>query len=274
MGIQASVMCRCYALGQTSPCPYPEALQADPAAMPSLRLDFDDLDEAAEAQERFLAWLERCCPHPRMEQRREFIASWRGYRRFVEALEQLGEDAFPLLYEQLPEGQDGVTPAELAQPMLEELAQFEAGQTSLRQIVLFDDERGQIISMGSDVLKGALALDRLTGYDLGFDDLGFFVRDRLELNRLLFRARHVEQRLLSAEDLEVEYIDRDSGQSFRCRAAFGPRTTDADGFVRMAFLRFSVQEQPMATGRFDYILQPLRRILQAAHETGHPVRWH
>jgi hypothetical protein len=274
MGIQASVMCRCYALGQASPCPYPEAFQADPAAMPGLRLAFDDLDEAAEAQERFLAWLERCCPHPRMEQRREFIASWRGYRQFVEALEQLGEDNFPLLYEHLPEGQDGITPAELAALMLDELALFEARQANLRQVVLFDDEREQVISMGSDVLRGALALDRLTGYDLGFDEQGFFVRDRLEYDRLLFRARQVEQVLIHAESLEVEYIDRDTGQRFRCRAAFGPRTTDADGFPRMALARFSVQEQPMAEGRFAYIVQPLRRILQAAQETGHPVRWH
>jgi len=274
MGIQASVMCRCYALGQTTPCPFPQAFQADPAAMPALLLDFDDLDEAAEAQQRFLAWLERCCPHPRMEQRREFIASWRSYRQFVEALEQLGEEAFPLLYEQLPQGQDGITAPELAQPMLEELALFEARQSDLRQVVLFDDERGQVISMGSDVLRGALALDRLTGYDLGFDEQGFFIRDRLEYDRLLFRARRVEQRLLHPDSLEVEYVDLDGEQRLRCRAAFGPLAVDEAGIPRMALQRFSVQEQAMAQGRFAYIVEPLRRILQAAQETGHPVRWH
>jgi len=270
MGIIASVMCNCYRDGLATPCPYPDHFVYDPARKPTLRRD-EDLPE--EAPEVFALWLETCCQHPQMNQAVEFIASWKAYRVFDDALHDLGAEQFPLLSEQVSEGIDGLTSPEDAAAMLQELEAFKAQQSNIRQAVLVDSERDELISMGSNVLGGALTLDRVSGYDLGFDSEGFFVRDRWELNRVLFRAMQVEQRLIEPESQLVEYVNRETGESFRCKTPFGLPTTGDDGLPRMALQHFHVDLRPPAESRFAYIIDPLTRVLQAAVETGNPVRW-
>lgn len=270
MGISASVLCTCYPEGKTTPCPAAEHFHYDPSAAPALDLGYEDSEALHEAFQR---WLTTCCEHPGMVYALEFIASWRGYRAFSDALDELGSEKFPLLTAQLPDGVDGISSAADAAGMLDEIARFEALQTVVTQAVLVDSERGQDISMGSQVLGGALTMDRVTGYDLGFDERGFFVRDRWEMNRELFRALRVEQQLLHPEELLVEYVDRDSERRFQCRVPFGKVMPGEDGLPRMALQFFHVELRPTTPMRFLYILEPLKRILQASVATGNPVRW-
>lgn len=275
MGITASVMCRCYQEGRTTPCPFPDQFVADPQAMPSLEWSYEpDEDEAAEAYEELQAWLATCCPHPNLIYAQEFIASWKGYQAFSDALEELGAGRFPHLMAHLPDGDEGVTAPTVAAAMLNELDDFARLQSAVRHPVLIDDERGEVISMGSHILNGALSVDTMNGLDIGFNAQGFFVRDRWEMNRLLFQSMHFEQRLLHPESSQVEYVDVASGRSFVCNTPFGSIMTGENGLPRMAFLRMRVDLQPSAEGRFAYIVEPLRRILQAAVEMNHPVRWH
>ncbi|MEL6407782.1 MAG: hypothetical protein AAFV98_00620 [Chloroflexota bacterium] len=202
-----------------------------------------------------------------------FISSWKGFRSFTDAIDQLGKDRFPVLVNQLPDGDEGYSTAVQAATMLEELNLFIAEQTNVQQAVLVDSERKHDISMGSNVLGGALTTDRLSGYDLGFDEQGFFVRDRWELNRILFRAMRVEQRLITPEEHRVEYHDRDSDLSFLCTTPFGKVTTGKDGIPRMLLREFHVEIRDTAPDRFAYITSPLSRILEAAIEANSEIEW-
>jgi hypothetical protein len=274
MGISASIMCNCYREGKTTPCPFPDEFVADPTAMPALNWQNPPSeDEAEEAYAELRQWLARCCPHPNMNFANEFIASWKGYQTFSDALEALGADDFPHLMRQLPDGEDGITPATIAQAMLSELDNFEKRQTDIKQAILVDSERNEIISMGSQVLRGTLAMDRNSGFDIGFTEEGFFVRDRWELNRVVFLAQRVEQRLLRPEQLQVDYVDLDTGRSFACNTPFGKSFIGEDGLPRMVFRQFHVELRASTENRFAYLTNPLRRALQASITTGNPIRW-
>lgn len=209
------------------------------------------------------------------EQNPVFIASWKALRQFTDALEQLGgAKEFPLLMEQLPEGDEGFTAPDKAALMLAELQRFHEQQSRVLQAVLVDSESGSDISKGSNVLGGALTTDRLTGYDLGFDEFGFFVRDRWELNRILFQAKRVEQILINPEQHQVEYRNLDNeSMRFLCNSPFGKMTRGDDGLPRMMLQRFHVEMRAAAPNRFNYITDPLVRILEEAIAKEQPIEW-
>lgn len=203
----------------------------------------------------------------------QFIASWKGFRNFTDAMAHLGEAHFPVILDQLPDGDEGETTPDLAEKMLNEIAYFEAQLGTLTQVVLVDSERSDDISTGSDILGGTLTIDRQSGFDLGFDDQGFFVRDRWDMGRDLFRAMRVEQKLIHPETHTVEYIDRDGEQVFQCSAPFGKPITGEDGVPRMFLRDFHIELRPMDDSRFAYILNPLKSVLQRSVKRHHIIRW-
>ncbi|GAB5493647.1 MAG: hypothetical protein Phog2KO_38620 [Phototrophicaceae bacterium] len=202
-----------------------------------------------------------------------FISSWKSFRNFMDATAKLGSDKFPMITEQLPDGDEGFTSADKVQTLLDELMRFIEEQTHIQQAVLVDSERNIDISMGSNILRGALTTDRLTGYDLGFNEKGFFVRDRWELDRILFQAMRVEQRLINPEHHQVEYHDRDSDRHFFCTTPFGKVSTGADGVPRMMLQYFHIELRNTAPNRFAYITDPLLRVFESALEKNEGIEW-
>jgi hypothetical protein len=202
-----------------------------------------------------------------------FVSSWKGYSAFVDALEQIGASHFPTIIAQLPDGDEGTTTPENAARMRDELQYFLQQQDQVQQVVLVDTERGVDISMGSQISGGALSMDRVSGYDLGFDEDGFFVRDRWEMNRDLFRAKRVQQHLLHPETHTVEYEDLDTGQRFRCNVPFGKPVTGEDGVPRMLLQHFQVEIRPAAPNRFAYIVDPLMRVFETSINEQIPITW-
>lgn len=203
----------------------------------------------------------------------EFITSWKGFSAFNDAMNQLGTAHFPMIIEQLPDGDEGFTSPQKAATMLDELTYFIQMQEQVSQAVLVDTERGGDISMGSNVMGGALTMDRVSGYDLGFDEDGFFVRDRWEMNRILFQAMRVQQNLILPEEHTVEYVNLDTGQTFQCNTPFGKPITADDGIPRMLLYQFHVEVRPTAPNRFAYITDPLRVVLEYAVEHDHEIQW-
>lgn len=201
-----------------------------------------------------------------------FIASWKGFRTFGDVLDSLREQ-FPVLHQQFPDGDDGLTSPQQAAQMLAEIARFEQLPTVDQQAILVDTERKDDVSMGSNVLGGVLAMDRVSGYDLGFDERGFFIRDRWEFNRELFRAMRVEQRLLHPETQHIEYVDLDSGRTFACNVPFGNIIVGDDGIQRMFLTHFHIELRPTPPQRFAYILEPLKTALQASVDLQQPIHW-
>lgn len=202
-----------------------------------------------------------------------FIASWKGFRIFSDALDRLGEAHFPHLIAHLPDGDEGETDAEIAAAMRSELQYFIAHQTELKEVILVDSERGDDLSRGSGIMGGILTMDRVSGYDLGFDERGFFVRDRWELNRDLFRAVRVEQELLRPEQQQVVYKDRDGDQQFQCSVPLGKVITGEDGLPRMYLRYVHVEVRQADETRFAYITTPLLRALDLAVEQKLTIRW-
>jgi len=208
MGISAKVTSNCYRDGKAKPCPFPDEFIIDDVRGPMLTIKYIGNEQK---YKRFWDWLKTCCEYPDMLRANEFISSWRDYYTFRDALESVGVEHFPTLLEHLPDGDEqGITSAELSTKALEEIAYFQSLEKVDSASVLVDTERGEVISKGSNVLGGALTMDRVSGFDLGFDDNGFFVRDRWELNRELFRAMRVHQIVLNPEEFYVEYQDLDS----------------------------------------------------------------
>ncbi len=271
MGLSAHVNCNCYQEGKATPCPYPDDFLLDPLRGPSLTLDYAGNEGK---YERFWDWLKSSCEHFDMKHVSVFVASWKGYQEFEDALTNVGTHLFPVLMTELPDGDGkGVTSPEQAQLALDELDAFDSMEAVDERPVLVDTERGIDVSMGSHVLGGALTIDRVSGFDLGFDKDGFFIRDRWELNRDLFRAMHVRQHLIHPESHGVEYEDVATGLRFPCSAPFGKVITDEEGLPRMFLREFHIDIRPTHPDRFVYITQPLRQVFQASIETQNPVRW-
>lgn len=264
-------MCRCYTEGRTTPCPYPDHLNLDPTQSPSLNAPLAD-DDHADAV--FREWLRHCCEHPHMNYVATFVTSWKGYRAFMDALHDSGSEHYPTLIDELPDHNGvGYTLAEQSQLALDELRFFLEQPVVTQRAVLVDSERSRDVSLGSDIRNGTLTMDRVTGFDIGFDKTGFFVRDRWELDRVLFHAMHVEQYVIHPEEQQVMYVDAESGREFTCHAPFGKIISGADGLPRAHLQHFHIEVRPISPRHFRYITKPLQRVFQASVETGNPVRW-
>jgi len=273
MGLDASVMCTCYTLGKTTPCPFPNDFYIDEDGFPAIHIAATDLDSKSD---EFDAWLATCCPHPYMDYSTTYIADWNEYRAFVDALEQIGWEHFPTLHQQLPAENHGITPSEMAALALQELNFFKS-QNGVTKTFLVNSETKEIILSTSQSGQGMFSWDGRTGFRLGFDEQGFFIHDVWDLNRELFRAMRLEQQLLASEELDrpdqYEFTDLETGKKFVSpspvrvfkRAEFG--TTQE--YPRL----MHIEQRVVDVNYFAYILDPLTQILTVAVETGNPVRW-
>lgn len=271
MGLSASVMCTCYAKGNTTPPPFPEHIHIDASDSPRLN---GSLKHDIDADAQFREWLRTCCNHPNLTHTATFVSSWKGYRAFMDALHQMGDEYFPTLIAELPDHNGvGYTTADKAESALAELAFFNQHSHVRQKAVLVDMERGNDVSLGSDIMNGTLAMDRLTGLDIGFDESGFFIRDRWELNRVLFRAMQVRQIVLHPEEHLVCYVDLEGGRNFECHAPLGKVIAGEDGIPRAYLQHFQVDVRPIPPRHYRYITEPLTQVFQASLETGNPVRW-
>jgi hypothetical protein len=275
MGLDASVMCNCYREGKTTPCPFPEHFELDEECFPTLNLSY----EGNEAHfDTFEEWLVDCCPHPHMDYAAVFVANWKGYRSFLQALEQMGWEHFPTLHTELPEGNQGLTKSEAAQDALNELERFVTEGSGLTKTFLVDSETGESFASSTMAYGGMFGWNGRTGMSLGFDENGFYIIDVWELNRELFRAKRFEQNVIEAESLDrpqqFEFVDLDSGQRFTCSTPLKLFVKDLSGQLKQTYPhRVHVEQRAVDVNYFTYILEPLRYIFRAAVETGNPVRW-
>ncbi len=273
MGLDASVMCTCYKLGKTSPCLFPDDFYIDDEGFPAVRLTAFDDDAKSDS---FDVWLADCCEHPYMDFDSIYIPNWNEYRVFVDALEQVGWEHFPMLKAHLPTENHGTIPAEAAETALTELAYFKS-QNGISKTFLINTETDEVIQSTSQSEDGLFTGDGRTGLRLGFDEQGFFIRDSWDLNRELFRAMRVEQKQLASDDLDrgdqFEFTDRDSGKQFVSSAPLRLFKRSEFGTTQDYPRQMHVEPRTVDNDYFDSILEPLTHILKVAVETGNPVRW-
>jgi hypothetical protein len=284
MGLDASVMCHCFASGRTSepPCPR-DWLEIDEEGYLNPKPEYD----SAVPFGTIYGWMQGCCEHPGMACACEALANWPGYRLFQEALASVGWDRFPVLHRELPEANGGKMDAGKAALVLDELADFRDVGFIGSNFCLVDSSGGEEIREHVASYQGIFILDGRSGLNVGFDGNGLFIRDRDGAE--LFRTTRFRQTLLDPdtdmhgpEPGRVEFVDLDTGQTFECRIAISGnaipwpdgRMQDDKGRCRFDHPReIHVETRSVLSTDFAYILDPLTRICQASVETGNPVRW-
>ncbi|CAN98707.1 MULTISPECIES: hypothetical protein [Sorangium] len=285
MGLDATVMCRCWLDGTTrTPPPHAEHVGFDEEGQLCLTLP----EERQDAHDAFYAWMEDCCPHPRMWLASEWISNWAGLRAFQAALDRIGWQHFPTLQAELPAANGGMMPAEASARALGELARFAELVASVRSAFLVDSGTGDELYDFVPQYEGIFVMSGSEQVNLGFDVNGFFVRSRGAPPRELFRALRVEQILLEPERTEaheggrVLLRDLDTGREFESRVAVpggcipwpDGRMQDDRGRVRSAYPRsFHVAQRALGVADFEQILGSLRRVFEASVATGNPVCW-
>ncbi|MFC4912167.1 hypothetical protein [Actinomadura gamaensis] len=256
MGLDAFVLCRCWQDGRTSEPPVPpELVKAD---------EYGPYVEGDAGEPEFSVWKDgAACPHENMEAASERISNWGGYRCFQQAMEAAGWERFPVLREYLPESNGGTLPAERAREALGELASFRDRADVGRETVLLDEDTGTVLAANIRAYGGVFVWDGIAKRRVGVDERGLFVLD--DADRELFRARRCTQRRVRAG--RIRFRTEDGAETtLDLASAIG----EQDGSYPA---RLTVVERPLGGSYFDYAVEPLRRVCEAAVETGNPVVW-
>lgn len=260
MGLDASVMCRCWQDGKVDPDRFAGHLRLDAEGY----LELDVPWEANEALHNdFWAWMATACPHYRMELADERLANWSGYRHFQEGLAHAGWEHLPTLRQYLPEANGGLLPAAASADALRELAWFEQTWKGFEVACLIDTDTGTILFEEVGSYEGVFILSGRENVDVGVDRRGLFVRSRLGDRMELFRSMRCEQ-LRAGE--ETRLVDRSTGQVCNLGGL-----VITPGGVPPA--RLHVANGRKTAGDFAYIIEPLKRLLAASIQSGNPIRW-
>lgn len=271
MGLDASVMCNCYAQGRCTPCPFPAAFTIDDEGFPLLNLP----QRGHEADhDQFEEWLNSCCEHPGMDYLNRYIGSWKAYHAFRDALASIGWQYFRVLERTLPlenHGQMSVAEARFA---LQELNRF-SSMEGIERPFLIHSETGEPV--GNLAYGGVFHADARTGLQFKVESSGFSVIDTWEFNRELFRAMRFTQDV-SESDLERAAIyrltDLDTGRHFESSTPVKTFVQDAAGQMRQHYpQRLHIEQRTVEPAYFSGIVEPLQDVLRAALEMGNPVRW-
>jgi hypothetical protein len=230
----------------------------------------------AAIHQRFEAWLETCCPHPRTHYAQEWIANWLGVSDFKLALDEINPRRFRTLRNELPNMNGGSTSPEAAASCLVEIDEFESVGSFGRVFRVVDSSTGKRLqgnSTGEPFMMQGLKLE------IGADAAGLYVRE--PRGRELFRAFRVEQiemaersSLWRKHDRQFELIDRDGGARVTTGMAVAVHSLAADGKWVPTYPRFiEVRVEPNNSIEYANLLQRLRKIFRASVEVSSPVLW-
>jgi hypothetical protein len=250
MGLDAYVHCRCLADGLHTEPPIPvEWIAVDSDGVISPIPPHDD-NETVWAIDR---WTRDCCQHPDMDEACEYLSNWSGYRKFQAALRHAGWQHFPALHDHLPNNNGGRMPAPAAAQALAELAYFPAADLGT-VTELLDEDSNSVIDEYIESYDGVVYLHR--DYQAGVDPDGFFVR-------------HGEQTVFRS--LRFEQVERAGGVALVDGAHSVEWRTSPIGTP--AAKRLCVRTRTQIAAEFDYIVEPLHKVLEASVRTGNPVHW-
>ncbi len=282
MGLTVKVMCRCFVEGKVqAPFSAPISVAEDG----SLFLDFP-WEGNEEKHILFSNWLESGCEHRWMDYASDVI-NWTGYRLFQQALADVGWEHFPTLKAELPNTNDGATPASAAAKMLEELFFF-SERADLGQVtVLVDSDTGEELHEYVAAYDGEFSY-KPNGDSFGVDDAGYFIR--LNVNQTkqeVFRAMRVEQlvpdpsTVTISDQTLVEFINLDTGDRYAypepvVKIIYWPNGAlqNAEGQMRLGYPnRMHVTTRKRTAVDFEVVITSLRNACKAAIEIGNPIAW-
>lgn len=281
MGLNASVMCRCFVDGKTSVLPFADNIKIDEDGRLFLDLPYE---ENHDKHNLFRQWIDAGCEHARMNFLLEYLSNWTGYRSFQQTLAAVGWEHFPTLKAELPESNGGLTESTAAAKMLQELEFFtdkvQLGSTT----VLVDADSGEELHEYIEAYDGVFHFGA-DGINMGVDEKGFFICD--QQSRELFRSMKFRQTLFTSglrklfKKSVVEFVDVETEKIYRCRAGVmrisnwpDGRFQDSKGRINFEYpAMLEVMTKQRKQSEFEYILTPLCNLCRASIETGNPIRW-
>lgn len=267
MGYDAYVNCNCYKEGKTADFLYEEYLQIDEDGVYPVDGSND------EVYKEFYKWKKTACIHPDMEMADEHLANAWGMGEFKLLIEKLGgKDIFPILSQYLPVCNGGTLPAEHAHQALVEVERICNSDKTEMHLVL-KDRNGHLISSTNDL--SYIVVFAWTGrgrYTYGLYKNSFVIIEkrktlfsRNEKEKIIFSSKHFIQYRLS--DDKYKFVDIDCKHTFTCSMGLG-EDKNVEG------LECRVTEENLSIAdNYQYILNPLRNLLQASIETGNPIIW-
>lgn len=269
MSFGGLVHCSCVRDGLAPACPRGTVQLRDSGAWELLGTDPADV-------RAYLAWWDTPCTHPRM-----VLASFDLHEERQMALrrlvDELGASRFPALMGLLPIRREKLA----STPCISLLAELEvvAREVGLAPGArLVDVDTGRTMASYLYRTRGRVGRDPATGYILGFDWRGVFVRDG-DGNEL-FCAMEVVQSVVEGPPggaALYELRDVDSGASIRTRVPLvrpGERHRihrDEPIGDLPSHLRVEVVEDDPMTSGWDYGVPPLLGLVRAAVSSGNPI---
>ncbi len=249
MGLDAFVPCRCWELGRCQGPPFPPDYLEMQEGKWELKAEYDNDRHWVQ----LLAWQKKACAHPEFEVAHEHLSNWSGYRAFQESIDP---QKFPILGKQLPHSNGGSLGVDHLAACLEELDRYLA-QDQLGWIdELLDGADDAVLFEHIAAYDGVFYRDGSTGYMVGVDPQGFFLQEMD--GPILFRSRRATWK-------DGTFTDLESGQSWS-----GPIILPRGA---QPVANFYVRRRVRRVEDFQFITQPLRRLLKAAIQTGSPIYW-
>lgn len=277
MGYNAYVICNCYKEGKTVEPPYKEYVASDEDGIfihvPE-EIRKEDKDKYYSIKAAFDEWKETACEHEDMDLVWIQIANSAGMERFRYILEKLGgESRFPVLLEYLPTFNGGMLPAEFSQKALDELLMLENETELEEKVILFEKSTGKSIAT---VNSEAYWLFIYTPYNtkFGIDKDGFFIletvteNDKEATSYIVFHSKNFIQRKIS-EDC-YEFVDIPSGKIYKsARNLYFDR--EETGSLEFEF-EAKIEKVTIAED-YNYIIESLKKVLEASIQSGNSVYW-
>ncbi|MBL7829786.1 MAG: hypothetical protein JNK41_02065 [Saprospiraceae bacterium] len=275
MGYDAFVTCNCFKEGKTKEPPYKGFMKID---VEGIYLDLDltynqDKDEYLKRHQEFDDWKRTACPHQDMRFASEHLANTSGMEAFKTMLQDFGgEKRFPTLTKYLPVSNGGTLPAAYAEKVLKELKDIEQEKTGEKKVILRLNT-GEIIWSTNENHSFIFIWTGNNRENYGIDKDGFFIIQNREFlwrrsSTLVFRSKNFKQVVLGKN--KFQFIDNPTKKQYKGTTNIHPdgkeqAIQDFDFIVDM-------EVAPLAT-EYKYIIEPLKRLINASLETGNPIIW-
>lgn len=282
MGLSAAIACNCFRNGTVStPPPFP----LDWLVLDGSGVRLVEEHDSKQNQDELRRWLWNSCPHNGNHWLD--ICGWHSFRKFGEALEEAGWDAFPTLVVPFNDQVWSETPTSECEAALKEIDHFLGlGQIGIRT-VLVDEISGEIIHERLEAYQGELGSVGEPGENLcyGLDEFEFFCRHR-ETGEMVFRAirfRQITNDGAAIEDDGSNVVWKNSENE----TTFAPGTSisrfqhlkpgesdDSKASFRITYpSELYVDRRAFRSDDFDYLLTKLKKAYQKAIETGNDIHW-
>ena len=276
MSYSAYVVCECHKLGKTIEPPHKEFLRFDEEG---LYLDIPDYlrekDEDAFFQmySDFDEWERTACEHEEMKLADEYLSNISGMGAFRYVVNELGgEDKYPILTKYLPTANGGILPNEFAQQALEEITLLENEKTIEEKVLLIEKStKSLIVSVSSDTYQ-LFIFTAQNKNNYGIDKDGFFIIENVKendkiLSYVMFRSNNFIQKVISKDT--YKFTDKESDTSFECSASL--YSIEGEGTIDYEFE--ITKEKVGIAEEYDYMIVPLKKLLNASIISGNPIHW-